>query len=322
MPGLEKDVLLKNHTTFRIGGPADFFYWAKSIDKLIKAVKLCCKLDIDFFILAGGSKTLVADTGFRGMVIKCKAQSAKCKIKNLSRVKSRDQDLKIIIEAGAGTKLKDLIQFSVEESLTGLEWAAGIPGTIGGAIRGNAAAFGLSMSDIVDWVRVFNARDFEIKELDKDRCEFSPKHSVFKKDRNLIILSARLRLRQGNQGEMRRRVDQYLKIRKERQPLGFPSAGCIFENFIAPKEFFLKLDRELEQFRKKGIIPSGFLIDRCGLKGKTIGGAQISEKHANFIINKRNARADDVLRLIKIMKQEVKNKFGVELKEEVEYLGF
>ncbi len=281
----KKNILLAPYTTFKIGGPAKYFYIVKSANDLIKVIKWATKNKTPFFILGNGSNILVSDKGFNGLVIKM--QNAKCKMQNA----------KII--ADAGIILGKLVNESVKIGLTGLEWAAGIPGTIGGAIRGNAGAFDVSMSDIVERVRALNIKTSQITNFKNKDCKFNYRESIFKKNKNSIILSAELKLKKGKTSK--NLIKNYANQRKEKQPMEFFSAGCIFKNPAKQS--------------------AGYLIEQCGLKGKKIGGAMISEKHANFIVNTGKAKASDVKKLIDLCKEKVKNKFKIKLKEEIEYLG-
>ena len=288
LPGIKKNILLKNYTTFRIGGKEKYFFVAKNKAELIKAISAAKKLKLPFFVLGGGSNILVSDKGFNGLVIKI--ENCKLKIENCK------------LSAESGVPLGKLVNISVEKSLTGLEWAVGIPGTVGGAIYGNAGAFKKSMKGIAREVEAFDAKDLRFKIYDLRKCRFSYRDSVFKKNKNLIILSAVLQLRKGKKSEIKKEIKENLKARAEKQPLNFPSVGSIFKN---PPGF-----------------SAGELVDRCGLKGKRVGNVKISEKHANFIVNLGGGRAKDVMRLIKIIKNRVKNKFGVILEEEIQFLGF
>lgn len=309
LPGFKKNILLKNYTTFRIGGPAQYFFIAKTKKDLIKAISTAKKFKIPFFIIGGGSNTLVSDKGFKGMVIKI--QFKNFKIKNS----------KIFTEAGAF--LSFLLGKSAEEGLTGLEWAAGIPGTIGGAIRGNAGAFGGEIKDVVKEVEALDIQKLRIKKIKKRDCQFGYRESRFKKEKNLIILSATLKLEKGNQRRINERIKEILAYRKKKHPQR-PSAGSIFQNVEVKKlkkNFFKKFPKT-KKIIKENILPAAFLINQCRLVGKKIGKTQISEKHPNFIINLNNGQAKDVKRLINLVKKKVKNKFGIILEEEIQYLGF
>lgn len=268
----EENISLKEYTTFKVGGNARYFYIAKNKEDLILAIKKAQESELPIFILGGGSNVLALDEGYNGLVIKFQTP-----------------------------KLGDLVQSSAEDSLTGLEWAVGIPGTVGGAVYGNARAFGVNISDIIEEVEVLNKETLEVKTLSRDECGFSEKQSIFKKDKNLIILSVALKLEKGDEEEIRKKIKDNLNTRLGRQPLNYPSAGSIFIN-------------------KSGTEPSSVLIEKAGLKGIKIGGVEVSQKHAGFIINTGNATSADILELIEIIKKEVKSKFGIELETEIQIL--
>ncbi len=288
LPELKQDILLKDYTTFKIGGKAKYFYKAETKEELIKAVKITKKIKLPFFILGGGSNILVADKGYQGLVIK------------MLHTNHLILDTKISTEAAVPLSL--LVKKSLDSNLTGLEWGIGIPGTVGGAIRGNAGAFGKSISDIIKQVEVFNSEKEKIENYSQKNSDFAYRESVFKKRPELVILSAELELKIGNKEEIQKKMKECLDYRKNSQPLEFPSAGSIFKN---PPD-----------------ISAGQFIDRCGLKGKRIGDVEISRKHANFIINLGNGKAEDVLKLINLMKKQVKDKFNIQLEEEIQYIGF
>jgi len=275
---------LAKYTTFKIGGPADFFVEVEKEEELVKLLRLLKVLKLPYFVLGGGSNLLVADEGFRGIVIK------------IANYELRITNCKII--AGAGVSLGKLVELAAENSLAGLEFAVGIPGTVGGAVRGNAGAWQQAIGDKVKRVKVVTPEG-EIKWIDSSDCQFAYRQSRFKKTKE-IIWEVELELEKGNKKEIQEKIKENLAKRAS-QPKE-PSAGCIFVN---PKPF-----------------AAGELIDKCGLKGKRIGDAQISPKHANFIINLDKAKAAEVVRLIKLIKEKVKEKFGIDLEEEIFFLGF
>lgn len=290
---IKENISLAKHTSFKIGGPAKYFFIAKTKQDLIKAVKKAKELKVPFFILGKGSNVLALDKGFDGLIIR---------IQNSRLRQGFDRQAKLkTIYAESGVKLDDLVKLSFKKSLTGLEWAAGIPGTVGGAIYGNAQAFDNKMSEIVKSVEVFDAMAMRIKDISKKQCYFSNKDSIFKKNKNLIIISAILKLKKGNRKEIQNKIKENLNQRKKRHPLNYSSAGSVFVN-------------------QEGRSPSAYLIEQTGLKGLRIGKAEVSKKHAGFIINLGGAKAEDVLELIKIIKKEVKNKFGINLKEEIQII--
>lgn len=288
LPGLKREIFLKNYTTFKIGGKAKYFFEAKEKRDLIRAVSFAKKLNLPFFILGGGSNVLVSDKGFRGLVIKTEN-------KGFAILNSE-------IYAEAGVYLAKIVEKAAENNLSGFEFLVGIPGTIGGAIFGNCGAFGKEIGNLIKEVEIFDLKSNCLKVLKKRDCAFSYRNSIFKRDRNLIILSAVFRLKKGKKKEIFKKMKENFEKKKKFQPLDFPSAGCIFKN---PKK-----------------ISAAKLIEMCNLKGKKIGGAKISEKHANFILNFKNAKAKDVLKLINLAKQKVKRKFKIFLEEEICFFGF
>ncbi len=275
---------LAKHTTFGIGGPADLFYEAQTANDLVKTVKLARHFKVPYFILGGGSNLLVADEGFRGLLI------------NIRSSKLKVNGEKIVVEAGVS--LANLVNKAAEGNLAGLEFATGIPGTVGGAVRGNAGAWRQSIGDQVVRVKILDQAN-NLKWVDKKDCLFGYRQSRFKKNQE-IILEVELELSKGNKEEILKRMNQYLGKRRC-QPKE-PSAGC---TFINPET-----------------CPAGELIETCGLKGKRIGRAQISPYHANFIVNLGDAKAEDVLKLIHLAKTKVKERFNVSLTEEICLLGF
>ncbi len=301
LPGLQKNIPLKNYTTFKIGGPAKYFFRARKKEDLIKAIKTAKEFNLSFFILAGGSNLLISDKGFKGLVIKNEARNFEIKKE------------KIIAESGA--ILDKVVERAVKVGLAGLEKGSGIPGTLGGAVYGNAGCpkGDWEIGKLIKEVELLMPNG-KIKRVGKNWLSFQYRNSRLKKtrDKKPIILEVILKLKKrrpkpphhniGSGGkDLKKRRQEILKIRSEKIPPGF-SAGSIFKN---PS--------------KK---PAGFLIEKCGLKGKKIGKAQISQEHANFIVNLKGAKATDVLKLINLAKKKVKNKFGINLKEEIQFLGF
>lgn len=310
LPGGRRDVLLKDFTTFRIGGKARYFFVARTKEELVSAVKAAKDLKIPFFVLGAGSNLLVSDKGFEGLVIKIQ----------YSEFDIKDSKIRV----GAGLTMGELVNLSLKNSLGGMEWMAGIPGTLGGAVRGNAGAFGLSMQDIVESVEALDVRSLRFVAYGSKKCKFAYRESVFKKDKNLIVLAVTLKLEKEKKEKIGQEIKEYLNYRKSRHPRE-PSAGSVFKNVgfdeFGAKKLFEKFP-QFSQFEEKGSVPAAFLIAECGLKGKKIGGAVISEKHSNFILNySGRAKATDVKKLIELAKRQVKEKFKVKIKEEIQYLG-
>jgi len=310
LPGVKRNIFLKQYTTFKIGGPAKYFFIAKNKEDLVKAIEVSKKFKLPIFILGGGSNVLVSDKGFNGLVIKI--QNSEFRILNSDK-----------IYAGAGVMLPKLVNVLFKNNFTGFEWASGVPGTVGGAVYGNAQAFGTKTSDAVDSVEALNVETLKFKNFSKEQCGFSLKNSIFKKTKKFIVTSVVLKLEKGDEKEIKERIHGFVKHRKNNHPTTFPSAGSVFVNpeiKIKNKKLLEKYS-ELNELNKIGVIPSGYFIEKSGLKGKKIGGAQISEKHANFIINLGNAKAKDVLALINLAQRKVKENFNVNLETEIQRLG-
>ena len=282
MERIKENVLLSQYSTFRIGGPARYLVEASNSEELKAAIQESFKLNLPFLVIGSGSNILFPSKGYNGLII----------------VFNSTNDFLIkndLIKASAALPLNYLI--SNLKNYTGLEWAAGIPGTLGGAINGNAGALKKEMAEIVKEVDCWEIKDKEIieKKYPKEKCKFSYRSSVFKNNPNLIIVSATLQLQKGDEKQITERIKENIS-KRSKQPKGF-SIGSIFKNG--------------ETFS------AGELIEKAGLKGKQIGGVKISEEHANFIINLGNATSEDVLKLIEIAKEEVRKKFSVNLEEEI-----
>jgi len=316
--GLEKDLVnlrrnvpLKDFTTFKIGGEANYFYIVKSKEELIKVLKAAEKNGTPFFILGGGSNILFSDSGFKGLIIKMEMSELKISAN--------------AVYAEAGAMLPEIAKETAKKGYGDLSWMGGIPGTLGGAVFQNASAFGRSIADSLRTVAALDILNgMKIKNYTAKECNFSYKKSIFKENPNLIILSAILRLKKQPVHDAVSSLEKYINYRRAHHPLDFPSAGSVFENFLLNNEKNIKIAEEIfkkypeiQDFSKKGFIPAGFFIEKCGLKGKRIGGAKISEKHANFIINYDHASARDVLKLTDSIKKEVRKKFRIDLKEEI-----
>jgi len=286
LPSLEKNVILATYTSFKIGGPAKYFFVAKSNDDVIKAIKTAKEFNIIFFILGGGSNILVSDKGFDGLIIKMENQKIEIK------------DNLIYVESGM--PLQKLLRKAIEHSLSGLEFLISIPGTVGGAIAGNTGTPKEWIGQKIIKVTVLNTEE-EIKEIPKSQCDFFYRYSRFKYDDKSIILSAEFQLEKASPTHIQGLVNEYLGKRKN-QPTKYPSAGSIFKNPEGQKAWQL--------------------IEEAGLRGKKIGGAKVSEEHANFIINTGKAKADDIVILISYIKQQVRDKLGFQLQEEIKYVGF
>ena len=288
---LKTDEPMSKHSSFRVGGPAELFLEVDSVEKLKAILEVNKELKLPITVIGNGTNILVKDKGIKGIVIKYVA-------KGISKA-TLDNDT-FAITADAGLPNAALANELLKDSLTGFEFAASIPGTIGGAIYMNAGAFGGEMENIVSEVTFLDLDDLAIYKSDGDDCDFSYRHSKFE-NMNTVILSATMVFNKGNKEEIKRTMDAYLQKRLETQPYDKPNAGSTFK-------------------RGDGFI-TAMLIDEAGLKGHTIGGAQVSEKHAGFIVNTGNATAKDILDLIKYVQKQVMEKYGKAIEPEVRILG-
>lgn len=303
---IREKVLLKDYTTFKIGGPADYFVEAASLEEVTEAVAWAKEHSQKIFALGGGSNLLVSDLGFRGLVIKL----------NLQRLDFTGNQVMV----GAGVMLAYLLNQALGNNLTGLEFAAGIPGTVGGAVRGNAGTYGLAMDSVVKNISYLD-ENFNLQKMSASQAEFTYRHSIFK-TKPFIILEVELELDSGDLAGAKALVAERIKYRQDTQPTE-PSAGCIFKNIRFEDVNIDELKvrgLEVDRFFQHRKIPAAYIIEKMGLKGYTIGQAQVSEKHANYIINKGGAKSDDVIMLISYIKQQIRDKYGVQLMEEVQFL--
>ena len=281
------DEPLKNHTTFKIGGNCIALIEPREVSDIVEAIKICRENNIKFFVIGNGSNLLVPDEGYNGVIIKLKSEFSMIKVEGES----------LIVKSGA--KLSEVYPVAYENSLTGFEFASGIPGTIGGAIYMNAGAYGGEMKDIVESVEVLDLDNFELKELKNEDLDFSYRKSIIQR-KNYIVTSIKLKLKKGNKEEINAVYEDLRDRRNSKQPLNFGSAGSTFK-------------------RPEGHFASK-LIEDAGLKGYHINDAWVSEKHSGFVVNKGNASYKEVMELIEYVQNVVFEKFGVKLETEVRIL--
>lgn len=310
---LKENEPLAKHVNIRIGGPADFYLVAQSSEEIVAAVTSALADGLSYTVLGGGSNTLPSDEGFRGLVIQAANRGW------------RIEDERVYAEAGVPSAF--LARKAAEAGLTGLEWAISLPGTIGGAVRGNAGCFGGETKDAVVSVDVLRVEDGKAERAvyTNADCRFDYRDSVFKRLHD-VVLDVELELAPAPKEECLARLDAVLSKRKLEQPSDTPSAGCMFKNYgYKDEKDIAKLKATLdvpEKFLKAKQIPAGWLIEQADLKGASIGGAQVSQKHGNFLQNLGGATASDVLQLISMIKMRVRDGFGIQLEEEVQLLGF
>lgn len=285
---IEENVELKKYNTWHVGGPAQYFITAKKEEDVSAAVKFAEKKNKKFFVLGLGSNVLFSDEGYDGVVIKMENRELKAN--------------KNIVTADSGVFMRPLVNFCHNNNLYGLEELAGIPGTVGGAVCGNAGTQQSEIKDLIKKVRVLLYEDEKwlIKDMSRKECEFDYRDSIFKRSANRVIISVTFKLKRGDINKATKKMALDLVKRKMTQPLSAPSAGSVFKNPDV-----------------KNKVYAGKLIEEAGLKGKQIGGAQVSAKHANFIVNRGGAKGRDILKLIEVIKDKVKEKFNIDLELEV-----
>ena len=297
---VKTNVSLARYTTFKIGGPAKYLVEIDNEPKLVEVLNFLSGEGENFMMLGGGSNLLFPDNGYDGVMIKYNA--AKCEIQN---------ETKIFAQSGA--QLASVVALALKSCLSGIEWGIGIPGTVGGAVRGNAGAMGKDTKNSVEKVTIW--QDGEVKNLTSQECGFGYRTSDLKKN-GTVVLSTTYTLTPGDRTQIMKQIQEYLKHRTGRYP-AHPSGGSFFKNNDLEKWKGDPGDLPpLFVERKK--IPTGWLIEECGLRGFTAGGAKISEEHGNFIVNFEDATQQDVLTVVEKAQTEVYNKFKIELEPEVE----
>lgn len=315
---IQQNIPLKDYSNFKIGGFARYFAIVQEISEFRNTLKEWSQISKDFagrekevFVFGGGTNVLFPDEGFPGLVIKIDIQG----------IEKKEE----LVRVGAGTEMKSLLEFCIENSLSGLEWAGGLPGSVGGALRGNAGAYMGETKDNVELVESLSLESFKIKKRDKEKCDFEYRNSVFKSrlEGKEAIIYITFRLQKGDKDKIRVQIEDKIEKRKLRHPLEYPNLGSIFKN--VPTEKFTDAQMEnLSQYIKNDpfpVIPTAKLNYLAGLSGEQVGDAQLSTKHTNFIVNLGNATAEDVKTLIKIIKNKINENFGVELEEEIMYLN-
>ena len=279
-----KNEKLCNHISFKVGGPCPLLIEPKDAKQLTNILKLINETNTPYIILGNGTNVLVPDEGLDKVVVKIGDE--------MTSLTLEGDD---VICCSAGTKVVTLCKFALEHSLSGLEFAYGIPGTCGGAVFMNAGAYGGEVKDVITEI-TYLTPDLELRTMPSSEAEFSYRHSAFKKS-GCIVVSAKFKMKKAPKEKIKAAMNDFLSRRKDKQPLEYPSAGSTFKR---PEGYF-----------------AGALIEQCGFKGKTLGGAQISDKHAGFLINKSNATAKDILDLINLTQETVKKETGITLEPEV-----
>ena len=281
-------VSMSNHTTMQVGGIAPVVAYVRNAEEMITAIREAKNNGVKYAVMGNGSNVIVSDDGFDGLVI------VTTDMKKFSLEGN-------LIKADCGASLTRLAVAAQRESLSGLEFAYGIPGTVGGGVFMNAGAFGGSLSDVVVSSICYDTKNDSIRKIDREEHDFRYRESIYTRNPDYIILAVMLELKPGKIEDIVAKMNENIRTRKEKQPLEYPSAGSVFKR---PIGFY-----------------AGELIEKCGLKGYRIGGAEVSEKHAGFIVNRGGAKAEDVMRLVSYVKTKVVLEYSVELECEIRYLG-
>jgi len=303
MAKIKRNISLKKVSTFKIGGKAKYFAEVKNLTDLTEVISWAEKRRINYKIIGGGSNIVFPDEGFNGLIVKIKFGSI-CSPKPYT------------IRAGAGASLNKVVDYANRQGWQGLETLAGIPGTVGGAIYGNAGAYGRSISEVIKSVTVW--RNCQIKTLTKNQCRFQYRHSIFKKEQSVIV-SAELKLKGGN-AKLLKEVSRKIRlVRNQKYRPGLRCPGSFFKNILVqdlPPKVLALIPKEKI---KGGKVPAGYLLEQVGAKGMKLGGIRIADFHGNLLINANKGTAAEVKKLARILKKRVKKKFGVSLEEEIIY---
>lgn len=304
MLNINQNILLKDYTTLQIGGPAKYFTEVHSIEDLKDALQYAKDNSLEFYIIAGGSDLLISDEGYDGLIIKLCLQG-------LTLYSNK-------VISSAGTELQKLVDYTTENGLAGMEKLNGIPGTVGGAVYGNAGAFGQTISDKLTRIRVLV--DDEEKWLSKPELKFDYRSSVLKNHKNWVILEAEFEMESGNSNLLRKTAQDVLETRMQKYTPGVKCPGSFFKNLIIDR-----LPKDLQKDMPKdyyGKVPAWWFLEKVGTKGKTRGEIKIADHHANLFINQGGGTAADFFALAKECKDKVQEKFGIELEPEVQLIGF
>lgn len=309
MISIQENIPLAPFTTFKIGGLARFFVAVSSEETLKEALREAKERKLPVFVLGGGSNILFSDRGFDGLVIK------------IENKEIAHQGTVVI--AGAGVSLMEVVTFSAEHGLAGIERLAGVPGSLGGAVRGNAGAFGTEMKDVVTEVIAVHRETLEVKTYSRQDCAFGYRESLFKKYPELLVFSAQLSLSQGDSATLLAVMKETVAAREAKHSQSALCAGSFFINpTVTDENLRSEFESDTGMAPRGSVLPAGWLIDYVGLRGKKIGGAMVSEQHPNYILNTGNATAEDILILTSLIKQRVRTQLNVQLKEEVQMVGF
>ncbi len=304
---IQENVELSKYSNYKIGGPARYFCLAPTLEDVKKAVLWAKEKNAKIFILGGGTNLLINDSGFDGLVIKV----------DIQQLTTNEQ----VVFVGAGVLMEDLLRFTIRKNLSGLEWAGGLPGTFGGAIRGNAGAFGGEIKDNILSVESLDIESVEVIKRNNSECRFNYRNSIFKERQGQeVVVSAEINLIKGDPEKIRSSIEEKIKFRKDHHPLEYPNTGSTFKNVDLKQVPQWVLEKLQPPIKKDPfpVVPTAYLISEAGLKGRREGDCMVSPKHPNFLVNLGHATAKDVRTLIEVVKSEIKNKFNITLEEEIQ----
>jgi UDP-N-acetylmuramate dehydrogenase len=301
---VREDVQLRNLTRFALGGRAHGLVDASTEDALARALVIVYDAGVTHAVIGGGTNLIPADEGFPGVILRYTAKAIEAN--------------GVLVTVEAGAVLQDLVDFAISRGLKGLETMTGIPGWVGGAVYGNAGAYGHSIQERIEWVRIFDGKQF--REIGNCACEFQYRESIFKKRKEWILVSAGLRLEPGDPEVLRQTAEDILKIRNQKYPPGMCCAGSIFKNLILSG-----LGSEVQaqipaKVIREGKVPSAFFLEEVGAKGMVNGGIRVADYHANLIYNSGEGTSRELREIVDTLKLRVKSTYGLELEEEVQYL--
>jgi UDP-N-acetylmuramate dehydrogenase len=303
---ISQGTLLSRHTRFGIGGPADVYAETADEQSFMQAFALVRAAGADYTVIGDGTNLIVSDAGFRGIVLRFRAQHIHSNGTN--------------VRAHGGAELQDLVDHCIDRGLKGIETMTGIPGSVGAAVYGNAGAYGHSIDERIQRVRFFDGA--ELRVFDKARCEFRYRESVFKRHKDWIIFSVVLEMDQAVTEDLRRIADEIFQIRLAKYPPTMKCAGSIFKNLILA-ELPVDVRRQIpERIIREGKAPSAYFLEQVGAKGMRSGDIQVADYHANLIYNVGQGTASQLCEIIGELKSRVRERFGLELEEEVQYVGF
>lgn len=303
---VSRDEPLSRHTRFAIGGPAVILAEAASEEAFLAALAEARRSGLPWVVLGGGTNVIVSDAGFPGIVLRYTA----------SRIQARNA----IVSAEAGAELQALVDFTIDRGLKGLETMTGIPGSVGAAVYGNAGAYGRSVADTLRRVRFYDGAT--VRELDNPGCQFEYRGSIFKRHKDWVIFSADFALVPADPAELRRTAQEILEMRNRKYPPEMRCAGSIFKNLLLRDLPPALAATVPEHVIREGKVPAAWFLEQVGAKGLSRGDIRVADYHANLIYNTGNGTAEDLCALIAELKARVKERFGIELEEEVQYVGF